>query len=101
MACEYISDTNSNTTAKLNTLFRLADQADITKDENGHRKSAEGVATTGSSEALMLGGLALKKTWQNKRKAAGKSFKEPGPNLVFGSNCQVVSSIHHFTNSSS
>lgn len=37
----------------------------------------------------MLGGLAMKKRWQNKRKAEGKSFKEPGPNLVFGANCQV------------
>jgi glutamate decarboxylase len=71
----------------------LADvwHAPVEKDEHGHRKAAEGVATTGSSEALMLGGLALKKTWQNKRKAEGKSFKEPGPNLVFGANCQVVS----------
>ncbi|MCO5594359.1 hypothetical protein L7F22_048389 [Adiantum nelumboides] len=59
------------------------------KTKNGHRKAAEGVATTGSSEALMLGGLAMKKRWQNKRKAEGKSFKEPGPNLVFGANCQV------------
>lgn len=64
-------------------------QAPVEKDENGHRKAAEGVATTGSSEALMLGGLAMKKRWQNKRKAEGKSFKEPGPNLVFGANCQV------------
>lgn len=71
----------------------LADlwHAPLDKDEHGHRKAAEGVATTGSSEALMLGGLALKKRWQNKRKAEGKSFKEPGPNLVFGANCQVVS----------
>lgn len=69
----------------------LADlwKAPVEKDENGHRKSAVGVATTGSSEALMLGGLAMKKRWQNKRKAEGKSFKEPGPNLVFGANCQV------------
>jgi len=41
-----------------------------------------GTATTGSSEAIMLGGLALKKRWQAKMKAAGKSIHEPGPNIV-------------------
>ncbi|SPO37649.1 related to GAD1 - glutamate decarboxylase [Pseudozyma flocculosa] len=59
-------------------------------DENGKRKSAMGVATTGSSEAIMLGCLAAKKRWQHRMKAAGKSFKEPGPNMVFGSNAQVA-----------
>lgn len=69
----------------------LADlwKAPIEKDANGKRKAAFGVATTGSSEALMLGGLAMKKRWQHKRKEAGKSMHEPGPNLVFGANCQV------------
>jgi glutamate decarboxylase len=69
----------------------LADlwHAPIEKDAEGKRKAAFGVATTGSSEALMLGGLAMKKRWQNKRKAEGKSMYEPGPNLVFGANCQV------------
>lgn len=69
----------------------LADlwKAPIEKDVNGKRKAAFGVATTGSSEALMLGGLAMKKRWQQKRKDAGKSMYEPGPNLVFGANCQV------------
>jgi glutamate decarboxylase len=45
---------------------------------------ALGTATTGSSEAIMLGGLALKKRWQAKMKAAGKSIHEPGPNIVMG-----------------
>lgn len=69
----------------------LADlwKAPVEKDENGKRKAAFGVATTGSSEALMLGGLAMKKRWQAKRRAEGKSPYEPGPNLVFGANCQV------------
>lgn len=43
-----------------------------------------------SSEAIMLGGLALKKRWQAARKAAGKSIHEPGPNIVFGANAQVA-----------
>ncbi|MBW0504100.1 hypothetical protein O181_043815 [Austropuccinia psidii MF-1] len=52
--------------------------------------NAVGTATTGSSEAIQLGGLAMKKTWQAKRKAAGKSIHEPGPNIVMGSNAQVA-----------
>ena len=59
-------------------------------DENGKRKPAMGVATTGSSEAIMLACLAAKKRWQHKMKAQGKSFKEPGPNMVFGCNAQVA-----------
>lgn len=41
-------------------------------------RSAVGTATTGSSEGAQLGGLAMKKIWQEKRKAAGKSIYEPG-----------------------
>ena len=49
--------------------------------------SATGCSTTGSSEAAMLGGLALKRRWQHEREAAGR----PGgrPNLVTGINVQV------------
>jgi glutamate decarboxylase len=48
---------------------------------------ATGCSTTGSSEAAMLGGLALKRRWQHARAAAGKP---PGrPNLVMGINVQV------------
>ncbi|KAG6840706.1 hypothetical protein C0991_004950 [Blastosporella zonata] len=53
-------------------------------------KGAIGTATTGSSEAIQLGGLAMKKIWQAKRKAAGKSIHEPGPNIVMGANAQVA-----------
>ncbi|OAV88671.1 glutamate decarboxylase [Puccinia triticina 1-1 BBBD Race 1] len=52
--------------------------------------NAIGTATTGSSEAIQLGGLAMKKIWQAKRKAAGKSIHEPGPNIVMGANAQVA-----------
>jgi glutamate decarboxylase len=46
-----------------------------------------GCSTTGSSEAAMLGGLALKRRWQHKRKAEGKPADRP--NLVMGINVQV------------
>src|SRR3954453_5773119 len=48
---------------------------------------ATGCSTTGSSEAAMLGGLALKRRWQHARKAAGKPFDKP--NMVMGINVQV------------
>ncbi|CCH41035.1 Glutamate decarboxylase [Wickerhamomyces ciferrii] len=47
-----------------------------------------GTATTGSSEAIMLGGLALKKIWQQKRKDAGEDYYKP--NIIMGSNAQVA-----------
>jgi glutamate decarboxylase len=48
---------------------------------------ATGCSTTGSSEAAMLGGLALKHRWQKKRAAEGKAADKP--NLVMGINVQV------------
>ncbi|KAJ7470531.1 glutamate decarboxylase [Mycena latifolia] len=53
-------------------------------------ENAVGTATTGSSEAIQLGGLAMKRMWQEKRKAAGKSIHEPGPNIIMGANAQVA-----------
>jgi glutamate decarboxylase len=50
-------------------------------------KKATGCSTTGSSEAAMLGGLALKRKWQQRRKAEGKPTDKP--NLVTGINVQV------------
>lgn len=47
-----------------------------------------GTATTGSSEAIMLGGLAMKKIWQERQKAAGKDYYKP--NILMGSNAQVA-----------
>jgi glutamate decarboxylase len=48
---------------------------------------ATGCSTTGSSEAAMLGGLALKRRWQQRRAAEGKPADKP--NLVMGINVQV------------
>jgi len=49
--------------------------------------AATGCSTTGSSEAAMLGGLALKRRWQHKREAAGQPSDRP--NMVTGINVQV------------
>ena len=51
-------------------------------------EQATGTSTTGSSEAVMLGGLALKWRWRQRREAAGLSTDRP--NLVMGINVQVV-----------
>ncbi|XP_020231574.1 glutamate decarboxylase [Cajanus cajan] len=56
--------------------------APINEDE-----TAVGVGTVGSSEAIMLAGLAFKRKWQRKRKAEGKPYDKP--NIVTGANVQV------------
>lgn len=48
---------------------------------------ATGCSTTGSSEAGMLAGLALKRRWQQRRRAAGQPADRP--NIVMGANVQV------------
>ncbi len=50
-------------------------------------EQATGCSTTGSSEAAMLAGLALKWRWRERQRAAGKPTDRP--NLVTGSNVQV------------
>ena len=49
--------------------------------------STIGTSTIGSSEACMLGGLALKWRWRQKMKKLGKPTDKP--NLVMGTNTQV------------
>jgi len=46
-----------------------------------------GTSTVGSSEAIMLATLAMKRKWVNERKAAGKPFDKP--NLVMNAAVQV------------
>ena len=48
---------------------------------------APGCSTTGSSEACMLGGMALLWRWRARRAAAGADTSKP--NLVMGANVQV------------
>lgn len=47
-----------------------------------------GSATVGSSEAIMLGGKAMQRRWQEKRRAAGKDTQHP--NILMGANAQVA-----------
>jgi glutamate decarboxylase len=51
------------------------------------KDDATGCSTTGSSEAAMLAGLALKWRWRERMRDAGKSIDRP--NLVMGANVQV------------
>ncbi|CAM6118217.1 unnamed protein product [Calypogeia fissa] len=50
-------------------------------------QQAVGAGCVGSSEAIMLAGLAFKRKWQMKRKAEGKPYDKP--NIVTGANVQV------------
>src|SRR5690606_14674658 len=54
----------------------------------GAGEGAVGSATVGSSEAIHLGGLAMKRRWQMKRRAEGKSTESP--NIIMGANAQVA-----------
>src|SRR5579864_7246097 len=53
----------------------------------GDQEAAVGCSTTGSSEACMLGGMALLWHWRARRTATGLDTVKP--NLVMGSNVQV------------
>ncbi|OQE42983.1 hypothetical protein PENCOP_c003G08385 [Penicillium coprophilum] len=66
----------------VNMIARLFN---IPTDPSG--ENAMGTSTIGSSEAIMLGTLAMKKRWQNKRKAEGKDYFHP--NIVMSSAVQV------------
>ena len=51
-------------------------------------ETAVGTATTGSSEAIHLGGLAMKRRWQERREKQGKDKSKP--NILMGTNAQVA-----------
>ncbi|KAL0093697.1 glutamate decarboxylase [Phycomyces blakesleeanus] len=51
-------------------------------------EEALGCSTIGSSEAVILGTLAMKRRWQLGRKAKGLSTENP--NIILGANCQVA-----------
>jgi len=55
--------------------------------EGKNGENAMGTSTIGSSEAIMLAVLAMKKRWANKRKAEGKDCSNP--NIVMNSAVQV------------
>jgi glutamate decarboxylase len=50
---------------------------------------ATGCSTTGSSEACMLAGMALKRRWEKKVRESGGDLNVRKPNLVMGANVQV------------
>ena len=54
---------------------------------NNNGDNSMGTSTVGSSEAIMLGTLAMKKRWQNRRKAEGKDYSKP--NIIMNSAVQV------------
>lgn len=61
----------------------IADLWNVPKGEQ-----AIGSATTGSSEAIHLGGLAMKRLWKEKREAKGLPTDKP--NILMGANAQVA-----------
>jgi glutamate decarboxylase len=63
----------------VNILSRLWNSPD--------HEEATGCSTIGSSEAAMLGGMALKWNWRKRREAQGKPADKP--NMVMGINVQV------------
>ncbi len=63
----------------VNMLSRLWNSPD--------EEEATGTSTTGSSEAAMLGGMALKWRWRERRRKAGKPTD--APNMVMGANVQI------------
>ncbi|MCK5818335.1 MAG: glutamate decarboxylase [Psychromonas sp.] len=52
-----------------------------------NHETATGTSTIGSSEAAMLGGMAMKWNWREKMKQAGKTTDKP--NIVMGANTQI------------
>ena len=53
-------------------------------------ETATGTSTIGSSEAAMLGGMAMKWNWRDKMKKAGKPTDKP--NMVMGANTRLSKS---------
>jgi glutamate decarboxylase len=68
----------------------VADLFDAENLRDDDPASAIGVSTVGSSEAVMLGGLAMKWRWRARVQGVGQDWKSRTPNLVMGSNVQVV-----------
>ncbi len=61
--------------------------ADLFHAERGEGETAVGTACIGSSEAIMLAGLAMKWNWRKRRQDKGLSTDKP--NLIMGENVQV------------
>ncbi|GBF92913.1 glutamate decarboxylase [Raphidocelis subcapitata] len=85
MAVNYIDTEEYPSTEKIKEMCvsMLADLWHADKESK-----PTGTDTVGSSEAVLLGGLALKRRWQERRKAAGLDTSKP--NIVMGSETHVV-----------
>ncbi|BFZ53110.1 Glutamate decarboxylase 2 [Savitreella phatthalungensis] len=73
------TDIQNRCVSIIGNLFNVPEQSD--------GGEPVGVSTVGSSEAIMLAVLAMKRRWQNRRKAEGKDWSRP--NLVMSSAVQV------------
>ncbi|KAL2317302.1 hypothetical protein Fmac_031178 [Flemingia macrophylla] len=73
--------------AAINKNYVDMDEYPVTTELQAKSETAVGVGTVGSSEAIMLAGLAFKRRWQNRRKQEGKPIDSP--NIVTGANVQV------------
>lgn len=52
--------------------------------------AAFGTSTTGSSEAIHLGGLAMKRRWEDVQKQNGRDIVGVTPNIIMGANSQIA-----------
>lgn len=90
----FTSPTESRTSDHTNTEPRYRDQCISILSHlwnGGANESPVGVATTGSSEAILLAGLAMKRAWEESKAGAGRR-----PNVVVGSNVHLC--VLKFTN---
>ncbi|THD00189.1 hypothetical protein EYZ11_000380 [Aspergillus tanneri] len=71
----------------VNMIAGLLHAPTTNSEDNDNEQDAIGTSTVGSSEAIMLGMLAMKKRWQSQRKAQGKDSTRP--NIVMNSAVQV------------
>jgi glutamate decarboxylase len=71
----------------VNILADLWNAPAVPAGADGQASGAVGCSTTGSSEACMLGGMALLWRWRARQAAAGAATS--APNLVMGTNVQV------------
>ncbi|WIA28305.1 hypothetical protein OEZ86_010856 [Tetradesmus obliquus] len=86
IAVNYIDTEEYPSTEKIKEMC-VSMLADLWHADLGASK-ATGTDTVGSSEAVLLAGLAMKRRWQDRRKAAGLNASRP--NIVMGTETHVV-----------
>jgi glutamate decarboxylase len=73
--------------APTNAHYHQENQQPSEQQQQDGTEGAMGTSTVGSSEAIMLGLLAMKKRWQKKRRDEGKDTSSP--NIIMNSAVQV------------